>query len=123
SMIDQLIGGAGLLGATDSLNLANGATPDSSRTILLKNYIVPFDIANFNFDDTVQHDYLLRLLPTASEPAWAYAGGDPSAQAAFNVPWEVYDLGQCSYTDPSDDVKMSIMVRDRDASGDFSLGD
>jgi hypothetical protein len=123
SMIDQLEGGAGLLGAADSLNMAGGAQADSSGTILLKNYIAPYDIANFNFDDAVQHDYLLRLLPTATEPAWEYNGGDPSAQAAFNVPWEVYDLGQCSYEDPSDDVKMSIMVRDRDGSGDFSLGD
>jgi hypothetical protein len=123
SMIDQLMGGSGLLGAADSLDMSGGAQVDSSGTILLKNYIVPYDISNFNFDDTVQHDYLLRLLPTASEPAWAYAGGDPSPQASFNVPWEVYDLGACSYEDPSDDAKMSIMVRDRDASGDFSFGD
>ena len=123
SMIDQLMGGAGLLGVTDSLNMAGGAQPDSSGRILLKNYIVPYDIANFNFADNVQHDYVLRLLPTATEPAWAYAGGDTSTQAPFNVPWEVYDLGQCSYENPSDDVKMSIMVRDRDASGDFSFGD
>ncbi len=123
SMIDQLLGGAGLLGATDSLNMAGGAQPDSSGTIVLKNYIVPYDIVNFDFSDTVQHDYLLRLLPAATEPAWEYAGGDPSPQAAFNVPWEVYDLGQCSYEDPSDDVKMSIMVRDRDGSGTFTFGD
>jgi len=123
SLIHQLLGGPGsLLAATDSLNLSGGGV-DSSGTILFKNYISPYDINNFNFDDTVQHDYLLRLLPNATEPAWAYAGGSPSAQATFNVPWEVYDLGQCSYEDPSDDVKMSIMVRDRDASGDFTFGD
>jgi len=123
SMIDQLMGGAGLLGAADSLNLAGGAQADSSGTIILKNYIAPYDINNFNFNDTVQHDYLLRLLPAATEPAWEYNGGDPSAQATFNVPWEVYDLGQCSYQDPSDDVKMSIEVRDRDGSGTFTFGD
>jgi len=123
AMIDQLEGGTGLLGAADSLNMAGGAQVDSSGTIILKNYVVPYDILNFNFDDTVQHDYLLRLLPTASEPAWAYAGGNPSPQAAFNVPWEVYDLGKCSYEDPSDDVKMCIMVRDRVGTGAFSFGD
>jgi len=123
AMIDQLMKGTGLLGATDSLNFAGGNQVDSTKSFILTNYIQPYDINNFNFDDTVQHDYLLRLLPTATEPAWAYNGGDPSTQATFNVPWEVYDLGQCSYEDPSDDVKMSIMVRDRDGSGDFSYGD
>lgn len=123
SMIDQLLGGAGLLGAADSLNMAGGSQVDSSGTIILTNYIAPYDINNFNFDDTVQHDYLLHLLPDTTQSAWEYAGGSPSAESTFKVPWEVYDLGQCSYEDPSDDVKMSIMVRDRDGSGDFSLGD
>jgi hypothetical protein len=128
SLIHQLLNGSGLLGATDSLDLSNGGV-DSTGTILFYNYINPFDLGspydinNFNFDDTVQHDYLLRLLPNATEPAWAYAGGSPSAQATFNVPWEVYDLGECSYEDPSDDTKMSIMVRDRDGSGTFTFGD
>ena len=96
---------------------------DSSGTVLLSNYVSPYDINNFNFQDNVQHDYLLRMLPNATEPAWAYAAGSPSSQAAFNVPWEVYDLGACTYQNPSDDVKMSIMVRDRDASGNYSFGD
>jgi hypothetical protein len=123
SMIDQLLGGTGLLGAADSLNMAGGSQVDSSGTTLLTNYLLPYDINNFNFDDTVQHDYLLRMLPDTTQSAWEYAGGSPSAESTFKVPWEVYDLGQCSYEDPSDDVKMSIMVRDRDASGSFTFGD
>ena len=122
SLIHQLLDGTGLLGATDSLNLSSGGV-DSTGTIKFTNYVKPYDINNFNFDDTVRHDYLLRLLPNATEPAWAYAGGSPSAQSPFNVPWEVYDLGACTYQDPSDDVKMSIMARDRDGSGSFTFGD
>ncbi len=127
SLIHQLMGGTGLLGASDSLNLSNGGL-DSTGTILFSNYITvdlgdPWDINNFNFDDTVQHDYMLVMLPDTTQFAWGYAGGAPSAQANFKVPWEVYDLGASSYEDPSDDVKMSIMIRDRDANGTFSLGD
>jgi hypothetical protein len=124
--IAELRGGPGLLGSTDSLDMCCGATgshPDSSGTLLLENYVDPTDITWFNFSDTVQHDYLLRMLPAATEPAWDYNGGDPSPQAAFNVPWEVYDLGECSYSNPSDDSKVTVMVRDRDGSGDYSFGD
>jgi len=122
--IYQLLGGGGaLMGATDSLNLSGGSQPDSSGTLLLTNYVVPYDINNFNFDDTVQHDYVFVLLPDTTQFAWEYAGGDPSPQATFKIPWEVYDLGQCSYGDPSDDVKMSLMVRDRNANGVFDFGD
>ncbi len=128
SLIHQLEGGSGLTGAADSLNFSGGGGPDSSGTLYLSNYITvdigdPWDINNFNFDDTVQHDYLLVMLPDTTQFAWEYAGGAPSAQSAFGVPWEVYDLGQCSYQDPSDDVKMSIMVRDRDGDGTYSFGD
>ena len=123
SLIHQLLSGSGLTGAADSLNMSSGDVSDSSGTVLLSNYVSPYDINNFNFQDNVQHDYLLRMLPNATEPAWAYAAGSPSSQAAFNVPWEVYDLGACTYQNPSDDVKMSIMVRDRDASGNYSFGD
>lgn len=128
SLIHQLLGGTGLLGAADSLNFSGGGRADSSGTIQLSNYITqdfgdPWDINNFNFDDPFQHDYVLRMLPDTTEFAWRYAGGAPSSQARFKVPWEVYDLGACSYQDPSDDVKMSIMVRDRDASGDYTFGD
>jgi len=123
SLIHQLLSGSGLTGAADSLHMSSGDVSDSSGTVLLSNYVSPYDINNFNFQDNVQHDYLLRMLPNATEPAWAYAAGSPSSQAAFNVPWEVYDLGACTYQNPSDDVKMSIMVRDRDASGNYSFGD
>jgi hypothetical protein len=128
SLIHQLMGGPGLTGATDSLNFSAGGGPDSSGTVYFSNYITvdigdPWDINNFNFDDTSQHDYVLVMLPDTTQFAWNYAGGAPSAPSTFKVPWEVFDLGECSYTDPSDDVKMSIMVRDRDGDGTYSFGD
>jgi hypothetical protein len=128
SMIHQLLGGTGFLGAADSIDVSQGGI-DSTGTIMFYNYINPFDletpydINNFNFDDTVRHDYVLVMLPDTTQFAWAYAGGNPSAQSTFKVPWEVYDLGACTYEDPSDDVKMSIMVRDRDGNGRYSFGD
>ncbi|HYR51977.1 MAG TPA: hypothetical protein VET83_05115 [Candidatus Dormibacteraeota bacterium] len=123
SLIHQLLGGTGgLLAASDSLNLTGGGV-DSTGTIRFTNYISPYDINNFNFDDTVRHDYVLRMLPDTTQFAWKYAAGSPSAESKFKVPWEVYDLGACTYQDPSDDVKMSIMIRDRDGNGKYSYGD
>ena len=128
SLVHQLEGGTGLAGAADSLNFSDGGGPDSSGTLFFSNYITvdlgdPWDINNWNFDDTSQHDYVLVMLPDTTQSAWAYAGGAPSAEATFKVPWEIWDLGECSYTDASDDVKMSVMVRDRDGSGGYSFGD
>src|SRR5712671_709220 len=55
SMFHQLEGGAGLLGATDSLDFTSTGT-DSSGTFVFSNYLFPpVDITLWNFDDTVQH--------------------------------------------------------------------
>ena len=119
----QLEGGSGWLGATDSLNLVANDV-DSSGTYTFTNYLFPpVDITLWNFADTKQHNYLIHVLPTASEPAWLYNGGGPSVQAPFNVPFEIFDLGECSYTDPSDDVKVSAMIRDRTTPGVWGWGD
>jgi len=122
--IFQIEGGSGLLGATDSINLFLPTDhPDSSGVWFLSNLVDDTDITWYNFADSDQHDYLIHVLTTASEPAWAYNFGDPSAQAAFNVPFEIFDLGQCSAADPSDDVKVCAMIRDDDGSGSWTWGD
>jgi hypothetical protein len=124
TLIFQIEGGAGLLGATDSINLflpTNQA--DSSGVWHLSNLVDDTDITWYNFADDVRHDYIIRVLTTASEPAWEYNFGDPSPQAAFNVPFEIYDLGECSAADLSDDVKVSAMIRDDDGSGSWTWGD
>ncbi|HEX7079191.1 MAG TPA: hypothetical protein VF363_12280, partial [Candidatus Eisenbacteria bacterium] len=119
----QLVGGTGLLGATDSISFFPPGANDSSGTYTLDNFVDPNDITWWNFNDTVQHDYLIRVLSAATEHAWEYAGGGASPQSAFDVPFEIYDLGECSYADPGDDEKVSVMVRDLDGSGDWSWGD
>jgi hypothetical protein len=129
SLIYQHKGGSGLLGATDSLNmLASPAVVDSSGQYILSNYLYyptgPVDPTAFNFNDTVQHDYLIHALPDTTQFAWTYTSGGVSSQATFKVPFEIYDLGQCSLDDPSDDVKVSVMVRDRgSANGRWDSGD
>src|SRR5439155_43751 len=55
SLIHQLLRGSGLLGAADSLNMSSGDVSDSSGTVLLSNYVSPYDINNFNFQDNVHH--------------------------------------------------------------------
>jgi hypothetical protein len=119
----QITGGSGLLGAADSISFFPPGNADSSGTFSIDNYVDPTDITWWNFNDSDRHDYLLRVLPSASKHAWTYEGGDPSTQSAFDIPIEVYDLGACSYADPSDDQEVTLMVRDRDGSGDFSYGD
>jgi hypothetical protein len=118
----QLVGGTGLLGAADSINMFPG-NPDSSGTFILTNFVDSNDITWWNFNDTVQHNYVIHTLPDTTEFAWDYNFGDPSPVATFKVPFEIYDLGQCSYTDPSDDVKVSVMVRDLDGNGRWTFGD
>jgi hypothetical protein len=119
----QITGGVGLLGVADSISFFPPGNADSSGTYTIDNYVDPADITWWNFNDSDRHDYLLRVLPTASKHAWTYEGGGPSTQLAFDIPIEVYDLGACSYADPSDDQEVTLMVRDFDGSGDFSWGD
>jgi hypothetical protein len=128
SMIYQLEGGTGLTGAADSISfLASPTQVDSSGTYILSNYLHypdgPVDPNNFYFDDLIQHDYLIRVLPDTTEYAWLYAGGAPSPQATFKVPFELYDLGQCSLEDPSDDVRITVEARDRNGNGVWDWGD
>jgi hypothetical protein len=128
AMIYQLEGGTGLTGATDSTDfLASPTQVDSSGTYILSNYLYypdgPVDPTAFNFDDQIQHDYVIRILPDTTEFAFAYAGGAASPQATFKVPFELYDIGQCSLEDPSDDVRLAVEVRDRNGNGVFDWAD
>lgn len=68
-------------------------------------------------------DYELRILPDTTEYAWEWYGGDPSPQATFRVPIEIWDLGLNSIANPSDDRKLSVMALDADGSGTFNWGD
>ena len=122
--IYQLLGGTGgLQSATDSLNLLGAEQPDSTGTWVLSNKVDDADITWFNFADGVGHDYVVQVLTTASQHCWEYSFGDPSLQQGYDVPFRVWDLGACSYGDPSDDVEVSIEARDDDGSGDWSWGD
>jgi hypothetical protein len=128
AMIYQLEGGTCFACASDSINFMAGPTVvDSSGTYILSNYLHypdgPVDPANWFFDDTVQHDYIIRVLPDTTEFAWLYSGGSPSPQATFKVPFELYDVGQCSLEDPSDDVRITPEIRDRNGNGRFDSGD
>ncbi len=97
--------------------------PDSSGIYHIENYVDDTDITWFNFDDTQGHDYEIHILPDTTEYAWVYNFGDPSPVATFKVPFEIYDMGACSYSNTGDDVKVTVMVRDDDGSGTYTWGD
>jgi hypothetical protein len=109
------------LAAGDSLDLSHG-DPDSAGVYVLDNEIGA-GIDGFNFADATNHDYEIRILPDTTEFCWEYNFGDPSVQATYKCPFEIWDLGACSYQDPSDDVKVTAMIRDDDGSGSWTWGD
>jgi len=129
--IFQLRGGTCLACGADSISFMAGPTVvDSTGTYILSNYLHypdgPVDPANWIFDDALpelHHDFLIRVLPDTTEYCWLYAGGSPSAQASFKVPFELYDLGECSLEDPSDDVRITPEIRDRNGNGVFDWAD
>jgi hypothetical protein len=129
AVVQQLEGGACLACATDSISLITGTVVDSSGSYILSNYldhpdpVVPEDWIFDGDLPELAHDFLIRVLPDTTEYAWAYAGGADSPQATFKVPFELYDLGQCSLEDPSDDVRITPEIRDRNGNGVFDWGD
>jgi hypothetical protein len=100
-----------------------GDHPDSSGIYHLENYVDDTDITWFNFADGTFHDYEIRILPDTTEYCWEYNFGDPSAVATFKCPFEISDLGSCSYANTTDDFKVTVMVRDDDGSGTYTWGD
>ncbi len=110
------------LASGDSLSLADFGL-DSAGVYYLDNKIGLTGLEWFNFADGTNHDYQIRILPDTTEFCWEYNFGDPSAQATFRCPFEIRDLGVCSYQDPSDDGKVTAMIRDDDASGSWTWGD
>ncbi|HYJ33439.1 MAG TPA: T9SS type A sorting domain-containing protein [Candidatus Binatia bacterium] len=131
AVLQQLEGGNCLACATDSISFMPGpAVVDSSGTYILSNYLhypdEPVPPEDYIFDPDLPelgHDFLIRVLPDTTEYAWAYAGGADSPQATFKVPFELYDLGLCSLQDPSDDVRITPEIRDRNGNGRFDWGD
>jgi len=105
----------------DSLDLAHGGL-DSAGVYFLDNEIGA-DITGFNFNDAFNHDYEILTLPDTTQFAWDYNFGDPSPQTTYKVPFRIFDLGVCSFQDPSDDVEVTAMIRDDDGSGSWTWGD
>lgn len=105
----------------DSLDLSNGGL-DEAQVYFLDNKIGA-GLDGFNFADAVYHDYEIRILPDTTESCWEYNFGDPSLEATYRCPFEVWDLGANTYEDASDDIKVTAMIRDDDGSGSWSWGD
>lgn len=74
------------------------------------------------FGHPTNHDYEIRILADTTQFCWTYGSGEVSFVQTFKVPFEVWDLGFNSLSDPSDDVKMSIMARDRNLTGGLPDG-
>jgi hypothetical protein len=105
----------------DSLDLGHGGL-DSAQVYFLDNEIGA-DITGFNFNDAFNHDYEIVILPDTTQFAWEYNFGDPSPVATFKVPFRIFDLGVCTFEDPSDDVEVTAMIRDDNGSGRWDWGD
>jgi hypothetical protein len=108
--------------AGQEFDLTDGGTNESG-VYTIDNFVDQSDITWYNFDDETFHDYEIRILPDTTEYCWEYNGGDPSPVATFKCPIEVWDLGTCTYSDTTDDVKVSVMIRDDDGDGKYSFGD
>jgi len=80
-------------------------------------------LAAFSFHGATNHDYDIHILPDITEYAWTYGSGEVSFVATYKVPFEIIDLGFNSLDDPSDDVKITAMARDRDLSGSWTWDD
>jgi hypothetical protein len=108
----------------DSLNmgLVSPDFPDSAGVYYLDNEIGA-DITGFNFNDAFNHDYEILTLPDTTQFAWEYNFGDPSPQTTYKVPFRIFDLGVCSFQDPSDDVEVTAMIRDDNSNGRWDWGD
>ncbi|HET9952117.1 MAG TPA: hypothetical protein VFS09_10020 [Candidatus Eisenbacteria bacterium] len=72
-------------------------------------------VYNFLYPDN--HDYEIRFLPDTTQYCWLWGSGEVSFVATFKVPFQVWDLGLNSLSDPSDDVQLSVMARDRNLGG------
>ena len=77
----------------------------------------------FTFLGATNHDYEIRVLPDTTDYGWNDASGEVSFVSSFKQPFEVWDLGFNSLSDPSDDVKLTVMARDLDLSGSWRWGD
>mgnify|MGYP001561677545 CR=1 FL=1 len=106
------------LTATTQSDMTNGET-DASGSWHFRT--TPLDV--YTFHATTNHDYEIRVLPDTTEYAWRYASGEVSFVATYRIPFEIWDLGFNSLASTLDDVKMSVMVRDRDDSGSWTWGD
>lgn len=82
-----------------------------------------FGLDIFPFVSPNNHDYEIRVLPDTTQYAWTYGSGEVSFVHTFKQPFEIWDLGFNTLDDPSDDVKVSAMVRDIDLSGSWDWGD
>jgi len=69
------------------------------------------------------HDYELRFTGTADQSVWAYGSGEVSFEDTYLAPIEAWDLGADRAPGGGDDVKVSVMIRDRDLSSSLSWGD
>ena len=107
----------------DSLDLFCADDGHDSASVYCIDNEIGAGLDGFNFDDSTNHDYVIQVLPGATEPCWAYNFGDTSTVATFLCPFKIYDLGACTYQDPNDDVQVTAMVRDDDQSGSWSWGD
>ncbi len=118
----------GELRADSTITDLTPSNPDSTGTWNFYDWGPDFGLPSgsltpFTFLGATNHDYEIRVLPDTTDNCWNYASGEVSFEATFKQPFEVWDLGFNSLSDASDDVKVSVMVRDFDLSGSWTWFD
>ena len=113
----------GELRADSTISDMTADQTDSTGTWSFRSSAVGGDLSLYTFLGATNHDYEIRFLPDTTEYCWNYASGEVSFVATYKIPVEIWDLGNQSLSNPLDDVKLSVMMRDRDLSGTFTWGD
>lgn len=115
--------GVAALGELRADSTITDLTPEATDSTGTWYFLDPGGLPGFTFLGATNHDYEIRVLPDTTDNCWNYASGEVSFVASFRQPFEVWDLGFNSLSDASDDVKMSVMIRDIDVSGTWTWGD
>ncbi len=83
------------------------------------------DTTSFLSVVSAQGESFERIFPTDFEMRFTPGGGDasidPAAGTSMSVPFELWSIGSDTPDDPSDDVRMIPVVRDRNENGEFDL--
>jgi hypothetical protein len=115
--------GVAAIGELKADSTLTDMTPDNTDSTGTWHFSDFGGLDGFQRFNGINHDYEIRILPDTTQFCWTYGSGEVSFVNTYKCPFEVWDLGFNTLTNSFDDVKMSVMARDIDASGTWTQGD